>query len=69
MVPKGWIAILASALLLVAAPAWTQDRPAPDKPVEPGLKDVLTAHVKRMVEPPPSPPATGAPDPSKPHGA
>ncbi|MFI0849198.1 DegQ family serine endoprotease [Mesorhizobium sp. IMUNJ 23232] len=59
MVPKGWIAILASALLLVAAPAWTQDKPAPDKPVEPGLKDVLTDLLESMEEPPPPPAPPG----------
>ena len=59
MVPKGWIAIVASALLLVAAPAWTQDKPAPDKPAEPGLKDVLTDLLESMEEPPPPPAPPG----------
>ncbi|MDQ6434906.1 Do family serine endopeptidase [Mesorhizobium sp. LHD-90] len=59
MVPKGWMAILASALLLVAAPAWTQDKPAPDKPAEPGLKDVLSDLLERMEEPPPPPAPPG----------
>ncbi|MEQ1953515.1 DegQ family serine endoprotease [Mesorhizobium sp. CN2-181] len=59
MVPKGWMAILASALLLLATSAWAQDKPAPDKPAEPGLKDILTDLLESMEEPPPPPAPPG----------
>ena len=48
MSPKGLIALLVSVWLAFAGPAFAHDKPAPDKPVEPGLKDVLTHMIADM---------------------
>ncbi|WP_442578287.1 DegQ family serine endoprotease [Mesorhizobium sp. ASY16-5R] len=59
MFPKGLMALLVSVLLAFAGPVFAQDKPAPDKPVEPGLSDVLTDLLQSMEEPPPPPAPPG----------
>ena len=59
MSTKGFLALLVSIWLAVGGAAFAQEKPATDKQVEPGLKDVLTDMLQSMEEPPPPPAPPG----------
>jgi Do/DeqQ family serine protease len=59
MSPKGFLALLVSVWLATAGFAIAQDRPAPAKQPDPGLKDVLTYLLEKLEEPPPPPAPPG----------
>src|SRR5262245_38907378 len=56
---KGLLALLVSVWLATAGYAFAEDKPAPAKQPDPGLKDILTDLLEKLEEPPPPPAPPG----------